>query len=80
MYIYIYIQPRKGKANSGRMLPNTANTGANTENKKRSTRKPTQHGTTSQVATRHATGQHDTDRHGPPLVYVVCMFVCSPLT
>ena len=75
-YIYIYIhvcihtQPTNGWANSGRIWPNTANMGANTDNTTRSTRKPVQHDTTRKVATQHAGGQHDRDRHGPPLIYV----------
>ena len=51
---------------AGQIWPNTANMEANMDNTTRSTRKPIQHGTTRQVATRHASGQLDTDRHGPP--------------
>ena len=40
-----------------------------TANTTRPTRKPIQHGTARQWATRHAAGQHDTDRHGPPLIF-----------
>ena len=53
---------------AGEIEPNTGNTGATTDNTTRATRMPIRHGTTRQVTTRHALGQHDTDRHGPPLV------------
>ena len=51
---------------AGQMWPNTDNALATTDNTTCSTRKRIQHDTTRQVATRHASGQLDTDRHGPP--------------
>ena len=47
-----------------------ANTEASKDNTTGRPRKPIKHGTTLQAATRHAAGQHDTDRHSPPLIDV----------
>ena len=66
--------------NSWQIWPNTANTSANTDNTTRSTREPIQHGTTQQLAIRHAASQHDMDRQSPPLIYMhtyIYMYICT---